>query len=458
MFDRLKKLFKRAEKEVAEKVEQKIEAVPPVEEERLAPEVLEAMREVEAEKARAAKRAPAKEIAPIKEVKPREEAKPAKKPDTPRVERVEKPEKPIKIEKPKVEETKKAEKEHVEEMRVEASREAPKTEEVPEVEEVGVKEIPYGEAEAAELKKAEERKGADERVGKKIRFGLGARIKTALGAKARLSESEIGDITWNLQMGLMESDVAMEVADAITAELKQKLSFAEFKDPRGQVRGIFKETLVDILEAGGKLDFFDFIKKHQKPVNIVFFGINGCGKTTTVAKLAHQLKGKGFSVIVAAGDTFRAGAQEQLGKHAERIGVEMIHHQRGGDAAAVIFDAVKHANAESIDIVLADTSGRMQSDTDLMGEMEKIVRVNKPDLKIFVGDALTGNDAVEQARVFNDRIGIDAAILAKCDASKGGAALSVSYITKKPIVFLGMGQGYDDLKPFDARQFVDEII
>jgi fused signal recognition particle receptor len=444
MFDRLKKLFKRAEKEVAEKVEQKIDVTSPAElEERLAPEVLEAMREVEAEKARAAKRAPAKEIKPLKEVV-KEEAKPAKKPEKPKVERVEKP---IKIEKPKVEEA------IEEEVPIE---EVP--EKAPEVEEVTPEEVSYGEAKAAELKKAEERKGADERVGKKIRFGLGARIKTALGAKARLSESEIGDITWNLQMGLMESDVAMEVADAITAELKQKLSSAEFKDPRGQVRGIFKETLVDILEAGGKLDFFDFIKKHQKPVNIVFFGINGCGKTTTVAKLAHQLKGKGFSVIVAAGDTFRAGAQEQLGKHAERVGVEMIHHQRGGDAAAVIFDAVKHANAESIDIVLADTSGRMQSDTDLMGEMEKIVRVNKPDLKIFVGDALTGNDAVEQARVFNDRIGIDASILAKCDASKGGAALSVSYITKKPIAFLGMGQGYDDLKPFDARQFVDEII
>jgi len=451
MFDRLKKLFKRAEKEVAEKVEQKIEAAPPIEkEERLAPEVLEAMREVEAERIKEVKKVPAKEIKPPKEAKPKEEPKPEKKPEKVEKPKVEKPvEKPIKIEKPV----------KIEEPKVErVIEEEPPIEELAEAEEVTPEEVSYGEAEAAELKKAEERKGADERVAKKIRFGLGARIKTALGAKARLSESEIGDITWNLQMGLMESDVAMEVADAITAELKQKLSSAEFKDPKGQVRGIFKETLVDILETGGRMDFFDFVKKHPKPLKIVFFGINGCGKTTTVAKLAHQLKGKGFSVIVAAGDTFRAGAQEQLGKHAERIGVEMIHHQRGGDAAAVIFDAVKHANAESIDIVLADTSGRMQSDTDLMGEMEKIVRVNKPDLKIFVGDALTGNDAVEQARVFNDRIGIDASILAKCDASKGGAALSVSYITKKPIVFLGMGQGYDDLKPFDARQFVDEII
>jgi fused signal recognition particle receptor len=136
----------------------------------------------------------------------------------------------------------------------------------------------------------------------------------------------------------------------------------------------------------------------------------------------------------------------------------MIHHQRGGDAAAVVFDAIKHAEANNIDVVLADTSGRMQSDTDLMGEMEKIVRVNNPDLKIFTGDALAGNDAVDQAREFNDRVGIDASILAKVDASKGGAALSVSYVTKKPIAFLGMGQEYGDLEEFDAKAFVDKIL
>jgi len=326
----------------------------------------------------------------------------------------------------------------------------------------GLKKL-FGRAEEQVKEKLEEkipieRRESDERVEKKIKIGIGAKVKTTLGGTARLSESEIEDITWNLQMGLMHSDVAMEVAEAISTELKQKLSSAEFKDPKGQVRQIFKDTLVDILEAGGTLDFLEFVKTHEKPVNIVFFGINGSGKTTTIAKIAHMLKKNGLSVVAAAGDTFRAGAQEQLGTHMERVGVRMVHHQRGGDAAAVVFDAVKHAQSNKIDVILADTSGRMQSDADLMGEMEKIVRVNKPDLRVFVGDALTGNDAVEQARVFNERIGIDAAILAKFDASKGGAALSVSYITKKPIIFLGMGQGYDDLKPFDAKAFVDEII
>jgi fused signal recognition particle receptor len=437
MFDRLKKLFRRAEEDVQKKVEEKVVAAPPAIEpkETLAPEVLEAMREVEAEEV-------AKKEKPKAVEKPRvvEKPKPVEKPKL--------AEKPKVVEKPKAPERPKAEE-------PEERGEVPKPEEA--VEEPVAEEVAYSHKKPS--RPAEELKEeSDKRVEKKIKIGIGARLRTAFGAKARLSEGEINEITWNLQMGLMQSDVAMEVADAITAELKQKLSSEDFRDPRGQVREIFKSTLMDILESGGKLDFMAFVKKHPKPVKIVFFGINGTGKTTTIAKVAHLLKKNGFSVVAAAGDTFRAGAQEQLGKHMERIGVKMVHHQRGGDAAAVVFDAVKHAKAEGIDIVLADTSGRMQSDADLMGEMEKIVRVNGPDLKVFVGDALTGNDAVEQAREFNSRIGIDATILAKCDASKGGAALSVSYITKKPIIFLGMGQTYDDLVPFDAKKFVDEII
>jgi fused signal recognition particle receptor len=305
---------------------------------------------------------------------------------------------------------------------------------------------------------AEASKEADARVEKKVKIGFGKRLKTAMGGKARLSESEIENITWELQMGLMQSDVAMEAAEAISRRLKERFSEEQFSDPKSQVRRIFKETLVEILEAGGKLDFMDYIKNAKKPVRIVFFGINGTGKTTTIAKVAHKLKAAGYSVVLAAGDTFRAGAQEQLGVHAGRVWVKMVHHQRGGDAAAVVFDAIKHAEANKIDVVLVDTSGRMQSDSDLMGEMEKIVRVNKPDLGIFIGDALAGNDAVEQARVFNERIGIDASILSKVDASKGGAALSISYITKKPVIFLGMGQGYGDLEKFDAKGFVDEIV
>lgn len=395
MFGRLKKLFKRAEEEVEEKIEEKIEEAP-------AEEIEEVPEEVEEE-----------EPEEVEEEAPEEEEEPE----------------------PEVEEE-------------------PEEEEVPEEEPEPVKEVE--EEKKPEPKK--EKTEADERVEEKVKVGFRAKLKTKLGGKVKLGESEIEDITWSLQMGLMQGDVAMEVAEAINNELKEKLSSAEFKDPKTQVRQIFKDALVEILEKGGSMDFIEALKKHDKPVKVVFFGINGCGKTTTIAKLVHQLQKAGLSVVVAAGDTFRAGAQEQLGKHAERLGIKMVHHQRGGDAAAVVFDAIKHAEANKIDVVLADTSGRMQSNVDLMGEMEKIVRVNKPDLKIFVGDALTGNDAVEQARKFNEKIGIDAAILAKFDASKGGAALSVSYITEKPIIFLGMGQEYDDLKKFDAKGFVDEII
>jgi fused signal recognition particle receptor len=301
-------------------------------------------------------------------------------------------------------------------------------------------------------------KTRSEDVKERVKVGFGTKLRTSLGRKARLSESEIEDITWNLQMALMQSDVALEVAERITEELKEKLAITEFSDPKTQVKEVFRQVLINILETGGTLDFIEFIKSHEKPVKVVFFGINGCGKTTTISKVAHKLKEEGLSVVVAAGDTFRAGAQEQLGVHADRLGIKMVHHQRGGDAAAVIFDAIKHATAAGIDVVLADTSGRMQSDVDLMGEMEKIVRVNKPDLKVFVGDSLTGNDAIEQAREFNDKVGIDASILAKFDASKGGASLSVAHITKKPVIFLGVGQNYGDLQKFDAADFVDEII
>lgn len=396
MFGKLKNIFKRAEQEVEEKIEEKAEEEG----------VLEEVEEVE-------------EVEESGEELPVDEE----------VGRHVSDEKEIKVEEPiQIQEA-------IEEG-VKEERTAPKTEKAP--------------------KKEEKRR--DSKLDKKINIGFRSKIKKTLGAKVRLSESEIEDIIWNLQMALMQSDVALEVSEAICNELKERLAQTDFKDPRGQIREIFRSTLVDLLEEGGSLDFFEEIKRSEKPVRVVFFGINGSGKTTTIAKLASMLKEQGHSVVVAAGDTFRAGAQEQLAKHAETIGIKMIHHQRGGDPAAVIYDAIAHAKANNIDVVLADTSGRMQSDVDLMGEMEKIIRVNKPDIKIFVGDALTGNDAIEQARIFNDRIGIDCAILTKFDASKGGAALSVAHITKRPILFLGVGQKYSDLQKFDAGEFVDEIL
>jgi fused signal recognition particle receptor len=301
-------------------------------------------------------------------------------------------------------------------------------------------------------------KGIFKKTEEEVEISLSTKIKKTVTGKAKLSEDELDNIAWNFQMSLMQNDVGMEVAEAICSRLKEELSGKDFHDPKKEVKEIFHKILIDILTPENNIDFLEFIKAHEKPVKIVFFGINGCGKTTTIAKLTELLQEQGISVVLAAGDTFRAGAIEQLAKHAERLGTKLVKHEKGGDSAAVIFDAVKHATANSKDVVFADTSGRMQSDVDLMGEMKKIIRVNSPDLKIFIGDALTGNDAIDQVRRFDEEIGIDAAILAKYDASNGGAALSVAQITGKPILFLGVGQSYKDLQPFVAEEFVNELL
>jgi fused signal recognition particle receptor len=168
---------------------------------------------------------------------------------------------------------------------------------------------------------------------------------------------------------------------------------------------------------------------------------------------------KGYSVVLACSDTYRAGSIEQLDEHAKRLGVRMIKHSYGSDPAAVAFDAIKHAEAHGINVVLIDTAGRIQTDKNLMNELAKIKRIVDPDLTVLVVDALTGNDAVMQAEEFNDRVGVDGTILTKVDADvKGGSALSVTYVTGKPIMFIGVGQTYEDLQPFEPEQFTQMIL
>ena len=195
-----------------------------------------------------------------------------------------------------------------------------------------------------------------------------------------------------------------------------------------------------------------------EPLVVMLIGINGTGKTTTIGKLCNFYLKKGYTPVIAAADTFRAGAIEQIGHHADNLGVKLIKHEKGSDPAAVAFDAVQHAKAKGKEIVFIDTAGRMQTNVNLMDEMKKIRRVSKPDLVVFVGDALTGNDATEQARKFKESIDIDGIILTKADAdSKGGASLSIGYVVKKPILFLGMGQSYDDIKEYDAEWMLNQI-
>jgi fused signal recognition particle receptor len=188
-------------------------------------------------------------------------------------------------------------------------------------------------------------------------------------------------------------------------------------------------------------------------------GVNGTGKTTTTAKIAHRLQQNGYSVVLAAADTFRAGAIEQLANHADRLSVRCIRSQRGGDAAAIARDACESAAARGEDIVIIDTAGRMQNKINLMEELRKVHRVTRPHLVLFVADALAGNDAVIQAKEFQRMLNFDGAVLCKLDTdAKGGAALSISHATGRPIVLAGVGQGYDDLRDFDPQWLLDSIL
>ncbi len=279
--------------------------------------------------------------------------------------------------------------------------------------------------------------------------------------KTELRGKDLDKVLDEFHMTLLESDVALPAADYIRDQLKLRiaqLQFTRFGDPRGQVRGMLQEILLSVLEKPGQVDFFRLVeekKKRGEQLVVVFVGVNGTGKTTSIAKLAHILQKKRYSVILAASDTYRAGSIQQLEEHARRIGVKTIKHDYGADAAAVAFDAVNYARAHGVNVVLIDTAGRMQTNKNLLEEMRKIVRVTKPDLTMLVVDALTGNDALEQGKVFGDAVKIDGIILAKLDADvKGGSSISLSYILGRPVLLVGTGQGYDDLETFQAKEIV----
>ncbi|MGB6680755.1 MAG: signal recognition particle-docking protein FtsY [Candidatus Bathyarchaeia archaeon] len=284
-------------------------------------------------------------------------------------------------------------------------------------------------------------------------------------SKTELNEKSIDSLIEDLKLILLQNDVAFTVAESICDQLREQLNALEvkrFSDHLTEAKTILRDILQKTLVANGKENLFDIIRRKQEkkePIIIVFIGINGTGKTTTIAKLAHLLIKKGFTTILACADTYRTGSIEQIEEHARRLGVKTIKHTYGSDAAAVAYDAINYAKAHGTDSVLIDTAGRMQTNRNLIDEMKKIIRIAKPDLTLLVIDALTGNDAAEQAAIFSKAVSVGGIILTKLDAdAKGGSAISVSSITGKQVLFMGVGQEYDDLLPFDPKFILNRIL
>ncbi len=376
----------------------------------------------------------------------------------------EKPKAEVKEEKPKEEPIIKEEK-RVEEKKIEESAPVEKKEE---------KIFPRRKrARKAKKEVSEEKKEREKQIDKQIEEGIETElqrivqtrksieeaIKTDKKPSRTIDEKKLDELLWDLEVGLLESDVAYSVIDSIKKDIKDEIRNTPFARLRSGdfVETVLKNAISHVLTAND-FDFNEFIEKSKKPVVIMFIGVNGTGKTLSIAKIAHLLHKQGKTCVMAAGDTFRAGAIEQLTIHANNLGVKIVKHGHGSDPAAVAYDAVEHAKAKHKDVVLLDTAGRMQTNSNLMDEMAKIKRVAKPSLIIFVGDALSGNDAVEQAKRFNEVVGIDGVILTKVDTdAKGGSSLSIAYTIGKPLLFIGVGQEYDDQIPFDAEWMVKNI-
>jgi len=280
-----------------------------------------------------------------------------------------------------------------------------------------------------------------------------------------LKAENLRPILSDFKINLAENDVAFPVADRICDELEKRLAGVQVKrleDRKKIVEEKLRQVLLEVMLTNNKIDLSKMIEAKRgksEPFVLLFVGINGTGKTTTIAKVAQFLRDKGYSVVLACSDTYRAGSIEQLEEHARRLGMRIIKHKYGADPTAVAYDAISHAKAHGINVVLIDTAGRMQTNQNLMNELAKVKRVITPDLTVLTVDSLTGNDAVMQAEEFHKCVGIDATILTKVDADvKGGSALSVTYVTQKPILFIGVGQTYKDLEVFNPEKFVQMVL
>ena len=289
--------------------------------------------------------------------------------------------------------------------------------------------------------------------------GIFGKIKKSLSTK-KISETKFDELFSELEMALLENNVALDVIDKIKKDLKEDLVDKLIK--RDEVSSKVLDSLRESIESLFDIEGVDVVKeikkKTEKPYVVCFVGVNGSGKTTTIAKVADYLKKNKLSVLMVAGDTWRAASIQQLEEHGKNLDVRVIKHNYGSDPAAVAFDGIKAAKSNNVDVVLIDTAGRQHSNKDLMRELEKIIRVSKPDLNIFVGESITGNDCVLQAKQFGEVVDLGGVVLTKAYVDeKGGAAVSVGYVTGKPILFLGRGQEYGDLEVFNKKDIMDSL-
>ncbi len=422
--------------------------------------------------------------APKKEEKPeikqeKEKTPPKKEKPTPEVKKVEpapvkevpkkgkrEPEKPKEIpkEKPKPPEKPKEKKGLLERIlgsKKEEKMPEPVVKEIPKEVEKAEPIVEEKKPKEVELPKEEKAKERDEELKKKVKKGLFATVTETITGESEVKEGEVVELLDELELGMLESDVALSVAEEIKEELRKRILGAKVK--RGQTAVFVKDSLRDILlnmfkETPG-FEFSERIMGGEKPYKIMVVGPNGAGKTTTIAKIVTLLQKNGHTVCVAASDTFRAAAVEQLVYHGEKLGIKVIHGAYGADPASISFDAVNYAKSNNLDVVLIDTAGRQETNINLLNQLKKMDRVIKPDLKIYVGESIAGNAMVDQISRFNGDIGLDGVILTKldCDA-KGGTVISVSRVANLPILYVGIGQGYEDMKKFVAEEIVEEIL
>ena len=297
-----------------------------------------------------------------------------------------------------------------------------------------------------------------------IDLSLSTKIKSVVFKKTKLKESEIDGFLEDIKVSMLESDVSYNTVEKFLENLKERILNTEIdsKQIDSELFKFIRESLLSILSKRG-VDIIEYVSesvsKKETPVKILFLGPNGTGKTTTIAKLTYMLKNKNFKVVISASDTFRAAAIEQSEYHAKKLEVPIIKSNYGTDPASVAFDAVAYAKARGIDVVMIDSAGRQETNKNLISEIEKMQRVIKPNIIIYVGESVSGNAISEQINEFKKFVNINGIILTKldCDA-KGGNAISIADVTGIPILFFGVGEKYTDLLPYNPNFIVDAIV